>query len=42
MSKIRVAFYDAKEYDINSFEKANNESEIEISYFETKIGRAHV
>ena len=37
MSKIRVAFYDAKEYDINSFEKANNESEIEISYFETKL-----
>lgn len=37
MSKIRVAFYDAKEYDINSFEKANNGSDIEISFFETRL-----
>ena len=37
MSKIRVAFYDAKEYDINSFEKSNNTSEIAKSYFETKL-----
>lgn len=37
MSKIRVAFYDAKEYDINSFEKANNSNNIEISFFETKL-----
>lgn len=37
MSKIRVAFYDAKEYDINSFEKANDSNNIEISFFETKL-----
>jgi len=37
MSKIKVAFFDAKEYDISSFEKANTESNIEISFFETRL-----
>lgn len=37
MSKIRVAFFDAKEYDITSFEMANMDSSVEISFFETRL-----
>lgn len=37
MDKIKVAFYDAKEYDISSFEKANANDFIEISFFETRL-----
>lgn len=34
---IRIAFFDAKEYDIASFESANSGSEFEIKFFETKL-----
>lgn len=37
MSKIRVAFYDAKDYDIASFEKANVNSDVEITFLETRL-----
>ncbi len=34
---IRIAFFDAKEYDIASFENANSLGEFEIKFFETKL-----
>jgi len=37
MSKIRVAFFDAKEYDVESFNRANDSGQIKISYFETRL-----
>lgn len=37
MSKIKIAFFDAKEYDIASFEKANANDEAELSFFETRL-----
>ena len=37
MKDIKVAFFDAKEYDINSFEKANLGGNIKISFFETRL-----
>lgn len=36
-NKIKVAFFDAKEYDIASFEKENENSNVEISFFETRL-----
>ena len=35
--KIKVAFFDAKEYDIVSFNKANTENEFEFRFFETRL-----
>jgi len=37
MDKIKIAFFDAKEYDIASFDKANVNNDVEISYFETRL-----
>lgn len=37
MEKIKVAFFDAKEYDISSFEKSKGEHNVEISFFETRL-----
>lgn len=37
MEKIRVAFFDAKEYDIDSFNRANKGDNIEINFFETRL-----
>lgn len=37
MDKVRVAFFDAKDYDITSFEKANVGDEVEIRFFETRL-----
>ncbi|MBQ0028594.1 MAG: 2-hydroxyacid dehydrogenase [Lachnospiraceae bacterium] len=34
---MRVAFYDAKDYDIASFEKANVNSDVEITFLETRL-----
>ncbi|MCR5687909.1 MAG: 2-hydroxyacid dehydrogenase [Lachnospiraceae bacterium] len=35
--KVRIAFFDAKEYDIASFEKENADGRYEIKYFEAKL-----
>ena len=35
--KIRIAFFDAKDYDINSFENAKPNDNYEIKFFETKL-----
>ncbi len=37
MDKIKIAFFDAKDYDIASFEKANASEEFEIKFYETKL-----
>lgn len=37
MGKIRIAFFDAKDYDRNSFVKASEDGEFEITYFETRL-----
>ncbi len=37
MDKIKIAFFDAKDYDIASFGKANEEGKAEISFFETRL-----
>ncbi|MBR2552916.1 MAG: 2-hydroxyacid dehydrogenase [Erysipelotrichaceae bacterium] len=37
MSKIKIAFFDAKEYDITSFNKADTDSEFEYRFFETRL-----
>ncbi len=34
---MRIAFFDAKQYDVASFEKYGAESGIEFKYFETKL-----
>ena len=36
--KTKIAFFDAKEYDIASFENANANGEFEVKFFETKLG----
>ncbi len=36
-NKIKVAFFDAKDYDIASFDKANRSGDLKIKYFETKL-----
>ncbi len=35
--KTKIAFFDAKEYDIASFEKANAQGEFEVKFYETKL-----
>ena len=35
--KVKVAFFDAKDYDIKSFEEASTDSRIKIKFFETKL-----
>jgi len=37
MEKIKIAFFDAKDYDRNSFIESNKNAEYEISYFETRL-----
>ncbi len=37
MGKIKIAFFDAKEYDRNSFIKANEKADYEIAFFETRL-----
>lgn len=37
MNRIRIAFFDAKDYDRNSFIKSNEDEEFEINYFETRL-----
>ena len=37
MAKIRIAFFDAKDYDKNSFIKSNKDEEFEINYFDTRL-----
>lgn len=37
MNKIKIAFFDAKDYDRNSFIEAGKDSEFEITYFETRL-----
>ena len=34
---IKIAIFDAKEYDTESFDKANDEGKYEIKYFETRL-----
>ena len=37
MNKLRIAFYDAKDYDKESFIRANTNEEFEITYLETRL-----
>ena len=37
MSKLKVAFFDAKECDIDSFNKANQNEQFDIRFFETRL-----
>ena len=37
MGNVKIAFYDAKEYDRISFDKENSELGYEITYFETRL-----
>ena len=37
MDKIRIAFFDSKDYDQNSFMESNKEDEFEITYYETRL-----
>ena len=37
MKKIKIAFFDAKDYDRNSFIKSNTDGKYEINYFETRL-----
>lgn len=37
MSKTKIAFFDAKDYDIASFNKENADNKVEISFFETRL-----
>ena len=37
MSKFKVAFFDAKQYDIDSFNKANRNEQFDIRFFETRL-----
>ena len=37
MGKIKVAFFDAKEYDRQSFMNSNKDEEFEILYLETRL-----
>ncbi len=36
-SKLKIAFFDAKDYDISSFDTANEAGDVKIKYFETKL-----
>lgn len=33
----KIAFFDSKEYDRQSFESANNNGEFDISFLETRL-----
>lgn len=35
--KIKIAFFDAKDYDMASFDEANKKGDFKIKYFETKL-----
>ncbi len=35
--KIKVAFFDSKDYDIESFDEANKDGKFKIKYFDTKL-----
>ena len=37
MDKIRIAFFDAKEYDRDSFVRSNDDRKYEIDYYETRL-----
>ena len=37
MNKIKIAFFDAKDYDKQSFMISNSDEEFEISYYETRL-----
>lgn len=37
MSKLRIAFFDAKEYDRQSFESSNSNGEFDITFLETRL-----
>ena len=37
MEKIKIAFFDAKDYDRNSFIRSNAEGKYEINYFDTRL-----
>ena len=37
MGKIRIAFFDAKDYDKNSFMKSNENGEYEVCFYETRL-----
>jgi len=37
MTKLKIAFFDAKEYDRQSFEASNKDGEFEIMFFETRL-----
>lgn len=37
MSRLKIAFFDAKDYDIESFNRANADGQFEISFFETRL-----
>ena len=37
MDKIKIAFFDAKDYDIQSFNNMNDKGLFDIKYFETKL-----
>jgi len=37
MGKYRIAFFDAKDYDKNSFIRSNTEDKFEINYFDTRL-----
>lgn len=37
MNRIKIAFFDAKDYDKNSFIKANENIDYEIDYFDTRL-----
>ena len=36
-TKLKIAFFDAKDYDISSFDAANEAGDVKIKYFETKL-----
>ena len=37
MDKIKIAFFDSKDYDKQSFVDSNKNEEFEITYFETSL-----
>ena len=37
MDKIKIAFFDAKDYDKNSFFRANSDGKYEIVFYETRL-----
>ncbi|MBR5040766.1 MAG: 2-hydroxyacid dehydrogenase [Clostridiales bacterium] len=37
MGRLKIAFFDAKEYDRSSFEKANSDGRFDIRYYETRL-----